>query len=40
MLKAVAIHSANDAAVALSEKVAGSEDVFVDMMNRKAKNLV
>jgi D-alanyl-D-alanine carboxypeptidase (penicillin-binding protein 5/6) len=39
MLKAVAIHSANDAAVALSEKVAGSEDVFVDMMNRKAKEL-
>lgn len=39
MLKAVAIHSANDAAVALSEKVSGSEDVFVAAMNEKAKEL-
>lgn len=39
MLKAVAIHSANDAAVALAEKVAGSEDVFVNNMNRRAKEL-
>ncbi|HHW32404.1 MAG TPA: D-alanyl-D-alanine carboxypeptidase [Clostridiaceae bacterium] len=39
MLKAVAIHSANDASVALAEKVAGSEEVFVDMMNKKAKEL-
>lgn len=39
MLKAVAIHSANDASVALAEKVAGSEEVFVAEMNEKAKAL-
>jgi serine-type D-Ala-D-Ala carboxypeptidase (penicillin-binding protein 5/6) len=39
LLKAVAIHSANDATVALAEKVAGSEDVFVVMMNKKAEEL-
>jgi D-alanyl-D-alanine carboxypeptidase (penicillin-binding protein 5/6) len=39
MLKAVAIHSANDASVALAEKVAGSEEAFVSMMNEKAKEL-
>lgn len=39
LLKAVAIHSANDATVALSEAVAGSEDLFVTMMNEKAKEL-
>ena len=39
LLKAVAIHSANDATVALSEAVAGSEDIFVTMMNEKAKEL-
>lgn len=36
LLKAVAINSANDAAVALAEKVAGSEEAFVEMMNKKA----
>lgn len=39
LLKAVAIHSANDASVALAEHVAGSEGVFVSMMNEKAKQL-
>ncbi len=39
LLKAVAINSANDAAVALAEKVAGSEDSFVEMMNKKAEVL-
>ena len=39
MLKAVAVSSANDAAVALAEYVGGSEDVFCDMMNRRAKEL-
>jgi len=39
MLKAVAIHSANDASVALAEKVAGSEEAFVAMMNEKAREL-
>ena len=39
LLKAVAISSANDASVALAEHVAGSELAFVDMMNRRAKDL-
>lgn len=39
MLKAVAIHSANDATVALAEAIAGSEEAFVAMMNQKAKEL-
>lgn len=39
LMKAVAIHSANDATVALGEAVAGSEDAFVAMMNEKAKEL-
>lgn len=39
LLKAVAIHSANDATVALAEAVAGSEDAFVAMMNQRAKEL-
>lgn len=39
LLKAVAVHSANDASVALAEHVAGSEGVFVTMMNQKAKEL-
>lgn len=39
LLKAVAVHSANDASVALAEHVAGSEGVFVSLMNEKAKSL-
>lgn len=39
MLKAVAIRSANDAAVAMAEKIAGSEEAFVGLMNAKAKEL-
>ncbi len=39
MLKAVAIHSANDAVVALAEKISGSEEIFVSAMNDKAKQL-
>jgi len=39
LMKAVAIHSANDATVALAEAVAGSEDAFVAMMNQKAREL-
>ncbi len=39
LLKAVAIHSANDATVALAEAVAGSEEAFVAMMNQKAREL-
>lgn len=39
MLYALMVQSANDAAVALSEKVAGSTDAFVELMNAKAKEL-
>lgn len=39
LLKATVIASANDATVALAEKVAGSEEGFVSMMNEKAKAL-
>jgi len=39
LLKAVAVHSANDASVALAEAVAGSEEAFVAMMNQKAQEL-
>lgn len=39
LIKAVAIFSANDAAYALAELVAGTEDRFVDMMNDKAAQL-
>ncbi|MBQ7817035.1 MAG: D-alanyl-D-alanine carboxypeptidase, partial [Oscillospiraceae bacterium] len=39
LLKAVAVSSANDAAVALAEYVGGSESVFCDMMNTRAKEL-
>ena len=39
LLKAVAVSSANDAAVALAEYVGGSESVFCDMMNRRAQQL-
>lgn len=39
LLEALAIHSANDAAVALAEHVAGSTDAFVDLMNLRAREL-
>jgi D-alanyl-D-alanine carboxypeptidase (penicillin-binding protein 5/6) len=39
MLYALMVQSANDAAVALAEKVGGSTDAFVELMNRKAKEL-
>jgi len=39
MLYALMVQSANDAAVALAEKVAGSTDAFVELMNLKAKEL-
>lgn len=39
MLKAVAIRSANDAAIMLAEKIAGSEEAFVAKMNQKAAEL-
>ena len=39
MVKSVIIASANDAAVALAEHIAGSEEVFVARMNVRAKEL-
>ena len=39
LLKSVAVSSANDAACALAEHIAGSEGAFVDMMNTRAKEL-
>ena len=39
MLYALMVQSANDAAVALAEKVAGSTDAFTELMNKKAKEL-
>lgn len=39
LLKATAVASANDAAMALAEQVGGSEEAFVIMMNAKAAEL-
>lgn len=39
LLKAMMIHSANDATVALAEHVAGYSDAFVDLMNQRAESL-
>ena len=39
MIKATAVASANDAAVALAEHICGTEDEFVRMMNDKAEAL-
>ncbi len=39
MLYALMVESANDAAIALAEKVAGSTDAFLDLVNKRAKEL-
>ena len=39
LIKSVAIFSANDAAVALAEYISGSEAKFVDLMNKRAKEI-
>lgn len=39
LLKGISIGSANDATVALAERIAGSEDAFVKIMNDKVKKL-
>ncbi|WP_135551674.1 D-alanyl-D-alanine carboxypeptidase family protein [Paenibacillus cymbidii] len=39
MLKGIAMASGNDASVAMAEKIAGSEEAFVKMMNERAKQL-
>ena len=40
MFKSIAIASANDASVAVSEYIAGSTNKFVEMMNQKAKDIL
>ena len=39
LLKAMMIHSANDATAALAEHVAGHSEAFVDLMNQRAESL-
>ena len=39
LLKSIAIGSANDAGVAVAEKIGGTESNFVNMMNKRAKEL-
>ena len=39
MLYALMVQSANDVAVALAEKLAGSTDAFVELMNKRAQEL-
>lgn len=39
MLKGIAVASANDGAVAMAEYISGSEEAFVELMNKRAKEL-
>lgn len=39
MMKAIVVHSANDASVAVAEYIAGSTEAFVVMMNQEAQRL-
>src|SRR5690625_4741622 len=39
LLKGIAVASGNDASVALAERIAGSEEAFVEKMNNKVKEL-
>ena len=39
LIKSIVVCSANDSCVALAEKIAGSERIFVDKMNTRAKEL-
>ena len=39
LMKGISMASANDATVALAERIAGTEEKFVSMMNNKAKEL-
>lgn len=38
-IKGIAIASANDASIAIAEKISGTETKFVELMNRKTKDL-
>jgi len=39
LIKGMEVQSGNDACIALAEAVAGSEEVFVRLMNREAMRL-
>lgn len=39
LFKGIAVASGNDAVVAMAEKIAGTEEAFVSMMNNRAKEL-
>ncbi len=39
LIKSIVVCSANDSCVAMAEKIAGSEELFIDKMNEKAKEL-
>lgn len=39
LLKGIAVASANDASVMMAEFISGSEEAFVDLMNRRAREL-
>ncbi len=39
LMKSIVVCSANDSCVAMAERVAGSEDVFIERMNARAKEL-
>ena len=39
MLKAICVVSANDCCVAMAEHIAGSQELFVERMNARAKEL-
>ena len=39
LLKCIAVASGNDASVAVAEHISGTEDAFVDLMNKRAKEL-
>ena len=39
MIKCISVASANDASVAMAEHIAGTEELFVEMMNERARGL-
>ena len=39
MIKCIAVASANDACVSMAEHIAGSQELFVERMNKRAKEL-
>lgn len=39
LIKSIVVCSANDSCVAMAERIAGSEELFIDKMNEKAKEL-